>query len=90
MIVILIIAPVVIHRHTGLPVHAWESRRGNFLLGRAKISDIFALSREPLHSGATLIHPIVDDDARLQLSDVVVQISTVLVIPRVLPLPVEP
>src|SRR5262249_37833891 len=81
---------MVVHRHTRLPIHTRaESCRWNFLFGRAIIADAFALVHAA-HAAAAFANTVVDDDVRLESTDVIVEIHAALMRPGTLPLAVEP
>ncbi len=76
-----VVAPVVVHRHAGLPVDAGQALRRDLLLGRAG-------SRREFHPAAP--DAVVDDDVGLQGAHEVVEVAAALVVPGALPLAVEP
>ena len=77
ILVVLVIAPVVVHRHARFP-RLGIGAAGNRLFRSAIVAHV------------AFADPIVDDDVRLQRADVFVKIVTALFRPSVFPLAVEP
>ena len=82
VLVVLVVAPVVVHGHAGFPVHAGaEAGGGDFLFGRAVIADALGALVHAGHAGAGLADAVVDDDVGLEAADVVVEVHAALVGP---------
>ena len=82
--------PLAVHRHARFPVNARQSRRGNLLLRRAKVSPVCTLFRQAVHALAPLVDTVVDDDVVIEPAHVFVQVFAHLVRPGAFPLTVKP
>ncbi len=86
----LVVSPMVVHRHAGFPVDTGYSGVGDFLLGRPKVPRELAGFCESLHTRSARPDPIVDDNIGLKASDVVVEFGSIFRVPSRFPLTVKP
>ena len=86
----LVVSPVGVDGHAGLPVDTGEALGGNFLLGSAEVADGVGGLAEAGHAAAVDIDAVVDDDIGLEGAAEVVEGDAALVRPGGFPLTIEP
>ena len=82
---------MIVQRHARFPIHAGPKTTGrNLLFGRAVIADAFVAGVHAFHAGAGFADAVVDDELRVQRTQIGIKIHAAFVGPGRFPFAVEP